>query len=95
MKDPLNNTDRIVCWPAQLARYMIRHADGSSEGFLPPVFNCPEADLVMTHTLSYAMNVVAGIVPQSEMDVSTPPRAQTRPLQTPCEIHDRHPKVRV
>jgi prepilin-type processing-associated H-X9-DG protein len=77
--DRLNNTDTLVCWPAQIARYMVRKAGGTSDDFLPGVFNCPEAEQLMSHKLSYAMNVIVGIVPENELQFASPPRAQTRP----------------
>src|SRR5688500_14572174 len=61
--EPLGGTDTLICWPAQLAKYMVRKTGGTSDDALPAVFNCPEADQVMTHKLSYAMNLIVGIVP--------------------------------
>jgi prepilin-type N-terminal cleavage/methylation domain-containing protein len=77
--DPIGGTDTLICWPAQIAKYMVRKAGGTSDDFLPLVFNCPEADQLFTHKLSYAMNVIVGIVPQNELDIGPRPRAQTRP----------------
>ena len=54
---------------------MLRKTGGTSDDYLPPVFNCPEADLVRTHKLSYAMNVIVGVVPENELDFAPPPRA--------------------
>jgi prepilin-type N-terminal cleavage/methylation domain-containing protein/prepilin-type processing-associated H-X9-DG protein len=79
--NPIGGTDRLICWPAQIARYMLRRTGGSSDDFLPEVFNCPEADQIIAHKLSYAMNVVAGVVPDSELAFASPPRAATRPRQ--------------
>ena len=75
----VGGTDTLVCWPAQIAKYMVRKTGGTSDDYLPPVFNCPEADMVRTHKLSYAMNVIVGVVPENELDFAPPPRAQLRP----------------
>ncbi len=75
----VGGTDTLVCWPAQIAKYMTRRSGGTSDDYLPPVFNCPEADLVRTHKLSYAMNLVVGVVPEIELRFAQPPRAQLRP----------------
>ena len=77
--DPIGGTDTLICWPAQIARYMVRKAGGTSDDFLPAVFNCPEAEQLFTHKLSYAMNVIVGIVPENELQIGPRPRAQTRP----------------
>ncbi len=76
---PIGNTESIVCWPAQVAKYMVRSTGGTTDDFLPAVFNCPEADQVFTHKLSYAMNLVAGVVPEEEIEVSAE-RGQRKPM---------------
>lgn len=86
--EPIGDTDRLVCWPAQIGKYMTRGGAGNSDDYISPIFNCPEAEQVFTHKLSYAMNVIVGIVPRSELSLGSPPRAQTKPPQITAMLKD-------
>jgi prepilin-type processing-associated H-X9-DG protein/prepilin-type N-terminal cleavage/methylation domain-containing protein len=77
---------KFICWISLINSYL----GGTGDIVVDPVdvgqglsaaFQCPEAELVAPHPVSYVMNFAVAITPRYELLVGEPPNAQSRPAR--------------
>lgn len=76
------NNREFVSWASQVTKYgqpgKMTRVESDPENY-NPMLQCPEAQMVRPHYVSYAMNLAVAVDPLLELSVSSPPRAQIRP----------------
>lgn len=82
----------FVSWASQIGKWMKKgkmtsQYENENDNF-PDALQCPEAQMVHPHPVSYVMNMIVGIRPDLEFRVGALPRAQVRPPSTTTMLKD-------